>query len=964
MNIVCGEPLFRAAGRSEGPLARFVRQAVEQYKRKSPGHGQKSLWDEPPVQTRQHKIEWDESEHPREDNGEFAVKGPAPSHQPQPGRMTEPSTVREQLRAAKAIREAKWAEEDASNAAQPGDRQRAKAENKRMLPTAEEIAEAEHWVTENAAEQKKILIQQLIREVEQRGKRKVSKKEFDKAKAALEKERNAELDKARQDELTAKIKRISAATAAVTGVAGGAVRAEKFSRRLSEQLSERYSRLTSDRAAEKYSEGFDPEKHPRGQPENAGEFAQKGQADETGPEEGDSAKNAEHRKFLEGPPVISLKGDEVPHFAKLAELVDWAANWFATVHNGKAVSPAIGEVQLDKRAARDSFSHHRSDAKQAALVAVPAIIAHGKLIHEGPSRKNARIYGYFLAAPIRIANESYVGVALVQKDANKQRLYVHEVRAIKSLQGSATTGAFDESKGLAGTEPGDIESLLRRIFTVKTRPQGDKEKYALVKEKIQAPPSQGAPATPGKQPSAEPESVQTVPRPIMGSKAVPETRRPTPKPAEEQAPPLQHTGGSSAPSISPETRAKEEPAGIPRNIAEDVAKPAAGSKQDPAYKQPASRAGAANEAAEPSSDSIGLENREVKSRTEKEQYSRQTLAERLTRQILERYSRQAALFVNPSAPAKAWREELHPRDHGKFTDKSARRMQPDMGATPKIAPTQGQKSLFGGETTPAAAKKLEQAPALPQAKQRQETLFHGLNDAPGQQDLFDLDKGSAAPPASPGSLAEAMSAQIAAHLAKNPATTGVYRQSYARVLAGQLIEKYSKGHDVSQEARAADGTWTDGPGAAGGKKAKKIDRTTWGKQHDRCWLCGKRGSETVPLQTHEIARGPARQAAMKEPAAWLRLCNDCHAGRMPDIATQLALKRRYDDEHYDRVAVNLLRSRQPEAISEADVDKAEKKLPTYDPFALQPYSRCLAGQLVEHYSRIKSAPGQKSLGAP
>ena len=42
------------------------------------------------------------------------------------------------------------------------------------------------------------------------------------------------------------------------------------------------------------------------------------------------------------------------------------------------------------------------------------------------------------------------------------------------------------------------------------------------------------------------------------------------------------------------------------------------------------------------------------------------------------------MFANPAAPSKAWREELHPRDHGKFTDKSATRVQPEMGTTPKL----------------------------------------------------------------------------------------------------------------------------------------------------------------------------------------------------------------------------------------------------------------------------------------
>ena len=166
-------------------------------------------------------------------------------------------------------------------------------------------------------------------------------------------------------------------------------------------------------------------------------------------------------------------------------------------------------------------------------------------------------------------------------------------------------------------------------------------------------------------------------------------------------------------------------------------------------------------------------------------------------------------------------------------------------------------------------------------------------------------------------------------------------------LHGQIIERYAR-HDVSKEARAENGTWTKG--------GKKIDRTTWGKEHDACWLCGSRGSDTAPLQTHEIARGPARQAALKHPAAWLRTCNDCHA-KLPDVAGQLALKRRHDEEYYDRVAVNQLRGRQPEAITEADVDEAEKKLLV----SHERYSRMLARQTIERYARIKAGAGQKSL---
>lgn len=112
-----------------------------------------------------------------------------------------------------------------------------------------------------------------------------------------------------------------------------------------------------------------------------------------------------------------------------------------------------------------------------------------------------------------------------------------------------------------------------------------------------------------------------------------------------------------------------------------------------------------------------------------------------------------------------------------------------------------------------------------------------------------------------------------------------------------------------------------------------ITRTEWSWQFDRCFACNQRHNHAawwMRLQTHEIARGPAKQAAMKEPAAWLRVCRQCHDA-MDDyskwpIARQLALKKLRDPEHYDRVKVNELRGEAPESITEEEVDEWVEKM--------------------------------------
>lgn len=95
----------------------------------------------------------------------------------------------------------------------------------------------------------------------------------------------------------------------------------------------------------------------------------------------------------------------------------------------------------------------------------------------------------------------------------------------------------------------------------------------------------------------------------------------------------------------------------------------------------------------------------------------------------------------------------------------------------------------------------------------------------------------------------------------------------------------------------------------------------------RCLDEWKRTCLMFGLQTHEIARGVHRKEAVKHRATMLRLCELCHdtVSRWP-IAAQLALKRMRDPEHYDRVLVNRIRGRQPEAVTELEVDQAEQQL--------------------------------------
>lgn len=78
-----------------------------------------------------------------------------------------------------------------------------------------------------------------------------------------------------------------------------------------------------------------------------------------------------------------------------------------------------------------------------------------------------------------------------------------------------------------------------------------------------------------------------------------------------------------------------------------------------------------------------------------------------------------------------------------------------------------------------------------------------------------------------------------------------------------------------------------------------------------------------------MARGPFRAASVQTPATWVFVCRTCHdemgSADWP-IAAQLALKAKHDPANYDRVCVNLIRGRPPNAIDASDVRKAAKRL--------------------------------------
>ena len=111
----------------------------------------------------------------------------------------------------------------------------------------------------------------------------------------------------------------------------------------------------------------------------------------------------------------------------------------------------------------------------------------------------------------------------------------------------------------------------------------------------------------------------------------------------------------------------------------------------------------------------------------------------------------------------------------------------------------------------------------------------------------------------------------------------------------------------------------ESPKAAANRKKYALVRSAFKGWAHKCMICSNR--EVVDV--HEIANGPARQEALGKREAWLAVCRMCHDQlsdkNMWPVARQLAVKLVKDPEWFDPVVVNILRGRDPEAITLVEI---------------------------------------------
>ena len=183
----------------------------------------------------------------------------------------------------------------------------------------------------------------------------------------------------------------------------------------------------------------------------------------------DAAKCA---AILQGNPVAFLRLEDAPK-GGFADVAKWAAGVFAG-QGGKAMSPDIGEVLLDARAVKNSLGHGGANvAKKVAFAAVKSVIERGALVHQ--NRHDERKTSFYFAAPVKISGVDNIVTALVHRDANTKRMYLHSVTPKENLLRQIVSRADAVASGLPssrGERSGEttsrgIGSVLRDLLNVK-----------------------------------------------------------------------------------------------------------------------------------------------------------------------------------------------------------------------------------------------------------------------------------------------------------------------------------------------------------------------------------------------------------------------------------------------------------------------------------------------------------------
>ena len=181
------------------------------------------------------------------------------------------------------------------------------------------------------------------------------------------------------------------------------------------------------------------------------------------------AQKEKIRDFLNGAPLVSIKEWSVPQ-GGMAAVREWAAGIFKE-RGGIARSPVFGNVLLDERSIRDSMSHGKpSKVRYQAFAAVADVIEKGVVVYVEQRGRDGQ--SAYISAPVRINGVDDIVTAMVHRDPNTQRMYLHGVTTKERLLSRRVSGA-DTSSGVersGSSGAGDVFNILHNLMNFNRKP--------------------------------------------------------------------------------------------------------------------------------------------------------------------------------------------------------------------------------------------------------------------------------------------------------------------------------------------------------------------------------------------------------------------------------------------------------------------------------------------------------------
>lgn len=175
------------------------------------------------------------------------------------------------------------------------------------------------------------------------------------------------------------------------------------------------------------------------------------------------------RKLRDMQPVTKLTGNE---FAKSdTDLMTQVLNYFDSLGNS-VYSEQFGDVALTKSSWRSERRHGMTALKANTFAAVPDVIRNGVVI-DYMQKHDGAVDRIVAAAPIQIGTDAdyYVGVML-QRDQQSQRLYLHDVVALKNQGQKNKTQTWHQNPDVSRSSSNlDISSILRNALDGNTSVQ-------------------------------------------------------------------------------------------------------------------------------------------------------------------------------------------------------------------------------------------------------------------------------------------------------------------------------------------------------------------------------------------------------------------------------------------------------------------------------------------------------------